>query len=51
MLAGIYIRNTGDSLIFASTDSFRLSEFRVQTETQGLSSPIILPEKAANELK
>ncbi len=51
MLAGIYIRNTGDSLVFASTDSFRLSEFRVQTETQGLSSPIILPEKAANELK
>jgi DNA polymerase-3 subunit beta len=51
MLAGIYIKNATGTLIFASTDSFRLSEFRVQTETNGLSSPIILPEKAANELK
>ncbi|MFZ2255228.1 MAG: hypothetical protein WAW59_05770 [Patescibacteria group bacterium] len=39
------------SLIFASTDSFRLSEFRVQSESTGFSTPIILPEKTANELK
>lgn len=51
MLAGIYIKNSSWELIFASTDSFRLSEFRVTTETSWLATPIILPEKAANELK
>jgi DNA polymerase III subunit beta len=51
MLAGIYIRGVEGSLVFASTDSFRLSEFRVQSESTGFHTPIILPEKTANELK
>lgn len=51
MLAGIYIRWIDNSLIFASTDSFRLSEFRVESETSEFRAPIILPEKTANELK
>lgn len=51
MLAGIYIRSGEGVLIFASTDSFRLSEFRVKSESSGFKAPIILPEKTANELK
>jgi DNA polymerase-3 subunit beta len=51
MLAGIYIRGVEGALVFASTDSFRLSEFRVESESTGFHTPIILPEKTANELK
>ncbi len=50
MLAGIYMRSINGELIFASTDSFRLSEFRIRPETTVAHNPIIIPEKAANEL-
>ncbi len=50
MLAGIYMRSVNDELIFASTDSFRLSEFRIKPENPVSHTPIIIPEKAANEL-
>jgi DNA polymerase-3 subunit beta len=50
MLAGIYIRSIGNELIFASTDSFRLSEFRIMGTEPVALTPIIIPEKAANEL-
>lgn len=50
MLAGIYMRSINDELIFASTDSFRLSEFRIKPEIAISHTPIIIPEKAANEL-
>ncbi len=50
MLAGIYMRSINEELIFASTDSFRLSEFRIKPENPVSHSPIIIPEKAANEL-
>lgn len=49
-LAGIYMRNKEDSLHFASTDSFRLSEFRIATEEKWNQNPIIIPERAAAEL-
>ncbi len=49
VLAGIYLKPTEDALIFASTDSFRLSELRVTTP--GISSSaFIVPKKAAQEL-
>lgn len=49
VLAGIYLKPTEDALIFASTDSFRLSELRVTTP--GISSSaVIVPKKAAQEL-
>lgn len=50
MLAGIYMRSVGDDLIFASTDSFRLSEFRLKPKHAVSHTPIIIPEKAANEI-
>lgn len=50
MLAGIYLRSVNGELIFASTDSFRLSEFRIHPEQSVSHTAIIIPEKAANEL-
>lgn len=50
MLAGIYMRSVGDQLIFASTDSFRLSEFRIIPEISVSHAPIIIPEKTASEV-
>ena len=44
------MRSVNGELIFASTDSFRLSEFRIRPEISVSHSPIIIPEKAANEL-
>lgn len=44
------MRSVNNELIFASTDSFRLSEFRIQPKIAVSHTPIIIPEKAANEL-
>jgi DNA polymerase-3 subunit beta len=49
-LAGIYMRTRDDTLCFASTDSFRLSEFRISTEAKSNQPAIIIPERAAAEL-
>lgn len=50
-LAGIYLALRDNSAVFASTDSFRLSEF-VLTESVGISESIsiIIPAKTAMEL-
>lgn len=49
VLAGIYMRPWTEAIIFASTDSFRLSEFSVRTS--GVEGPaVIIPKKAAQEL-
>lgn len=40
-----------NELIFASTDSFRLSEFRIQPKIAVSHTPIIIPEKAANDFR
>jgi DNA polymerase III subunit beta len=50
MLAGIYLRAMEDVLVFASTDSFRLSEFRVRVSTNHPKVSIIIPTKTALEL-
>lgn len=51
MLAGIYLRNQADVLVFASTDSFRLSEFRVRYPSSAVGNmAIIIPAKTAIEL-
>ncbi len=49
VLAGIYMKPTSEGLIFASTDSFRLSELRVSGT--GIDAPaVIIPKKTAQEL-
>ena len=50
-LAGVYVRVDEGSVIFASTDSFRLSEYVVK-RTANISKPIsmIIPTKAATEM-
>jgi DNA polymerase-3 subunit beta len=51
MLAGIFIKTSRDGAAFASTDSFRLSEYRVYKENAAnLDTSIIIPEKTAMEL-
>ncbi|MDD2693489.1 MAG: DNA polymerase III subunit beta [Candidatus Gracilibacteria bacterium] len=49
VLAGIYLKPTEDALIFASTDSFRLSELRVAGNGNN-ATPVIIPKKTAQEL-
>lgn len=49
VLAGIYLKPKSDSLSFASTDSFRLSEFSVKTNGSE-SISVIIPKKTAAEL-
>ncbi len=50
MLAGIYLRSLDGVLIFASTDSFRLSEFRIRVTSVNIVTSIIIPTKTALEL-
>ncbi|PID83702.1 DNA polymerase III subunit beta [Candidatus Gracilibacteria bacterium] len=50
MLAGIYIRSQGDNLIFASTDSFRLSDLKISMEKPIEFTPIIIPARTAMEV-
>lgn len=50
VLAGIYLKPTSDGLIFASTDSFRLSEMKVKATVDGTSPAVIIPKKTAQEL-
>lgn len=50
MLAWIYMHSTEEKLIFASTDSFRLSDYQIYSENLHNHSPIIIPKKTAIEL-
>ncbi len=50
MLAWVFFRQENDKLIFASTDSFRLSEVQINSALWEKSAPIIIPWKAAWEL-
>lgn len=50
VLAGIYLKAWEDKLTFASTDSFRLSEFTVKVQTEGTHPTVIIPKKTAWEL-
>jgi DNA polymerase III subunit beta len=49
VLAGIYLKPKKDILSFASTDSFRLSEFSIKTDGND-SISVIIPKKTAAEL-
>jgi len=49
-LAGIYLSVKEDSIIFASTDSFRLSEYVIKNTKPNAPVAIILPTKTAYEL-
>ena len=50
VLAWIYLKAAEGKLTFASTDSFRLSEFTVNTITEGSHPTVIIPKKTASEL-
>ena len=50
MLAGIYMHSTEEKLIFASTDSFRLSDYQITDAHTVNHPPIIIPKKTAIEL-
>ena len=50
VLAGIYLKAVEDRLTFASTDSFRLSEFTVKVQSGGAYPSVIIPKRAAAEL-
>jgi DNA polymerase III subunit beta len=50
VLAGIYLKASEDTLTFASTDSFRLSEFTVKVRSEGIHPTVIIPKKTAAEL-
>lgn len=50
-LAGVFIQIHPDHITFASTDSFRLSEYRYTIDTKiGKDISIILPARSANEI-
>lgn len=50
VLAGIFLKPSVSGLIFASTDSFRLSEFIVKTDIENPPQSVIIPKKTAQEL-
>lgn len=50
MLSGIYFNAGWDKLTFASTDSFRLSDYVIKTREAVSHPPIIIPKKTASEL-
>ena len=50
VLSGVYLRTEGGKLVLVSTDSYRLSEYSITTETDGDISCII-PVKVLEELK
>lgn len=51
MLAGIYLRILDERILFASTDSYRLSEFSLpRTEIKESGTSLIIPKNTATEL-
>jgi len=51
-LAGLYVKISSNEVIFASTDSFRLSEYKtILTENVPNDFSQIIPSKTANQLK
>lgn len=50
MLAGIFINPTEEKLIFASTDSFRLSDYSIIPSNPINHQPIIIPKQTATEI-
>lgn len=50
MLAGIFMNPTEEKLIFAATDSFRLSDYVITPKHPVSHSPIIIPKRTAVEI-
>jgi len=51
VLSGVYLRAEKGNLIFVSTDSYRLSEYRVPLSTGKADLSCIIPAKVLEELK
>lgn len=51
VLAGVYIRSEKDQLILVATDSYRLSEYRMETKGGDKNISCIVPAKVLEELR
>jgi DNA polymerase-3 subunit beta len=51
VLSGVYVRSEKEGLVFVATDSYRLSEYVLQTKTTGSDISCIIPVKVLEELK
>lgn len=51
VLAGVYVHSNKGSLVFVSTDSYRLSEYKIPTGDNGSDVSCIIPAKVLEELK
>ena len=51
VLAGVYVHSEKGKLIFVSTDSYRLSEYKIPTEDITSEVSCIIPAKVLEELK
>lgn len=51
VLSGVYLRAEKGQLIFVATDSYRLSEFRIDAEGGGADISCIIPAKVLEELR
>ncbi len=51
VLAGVYVYNEGDHLVFVATDSYRLSEYKIRTKNSTTPVSCIIPAKVLEELK
>lgn len=50
MLAGIFMNPLNEKIIFASTDSFRLSDYSYIPKNPISHPPVIIPKKSAQEI-
>lgn len=50
MFSGVSINHENDKIVFASTDSFRLSEYTIENKFANEWNPIILPSEIAKAL-
>ncbi|TSC80528.1 MAG: DNA polymerase III (beta subunit) [Candidatus Peregrinibacteria bacterium Gr01-1014_25] len=51
VLSGVYVRSEQGKLIFAATDSYRLSEYTAQADSIGADIACIIPVKVLEELR
>lgn len=51
VLAGVYVHSSKGNLVFVSTDSYRLSEYKIPTGDSGSDVSCIIPAKVLEELK
>jgi DNA polymerase-3 subunit beta len=51
VLSGVYVRRSGHSLILVSTDSYRLSEFKLPADGEDQELSCIIPVKILEEVK